>query len=279
MEKLVQGSMNTINNSFYREQISDDDSDFFAPTPSNEDQLTSLFSLQENKAVETERIQAEADSEHQAQNDETEASLAQSPLGKGSGNVVPEFHELAEQIGEFVHYWGFKRVHGKMWTHLFLARRPLDAGDLVSRMKISKALVSISLRELLEYEVIQELGKSPRGTHLYKTNPDILAVILSVLRQREKRMLSRIEAAHQALVRISPDDKHRTELSEDRLGQLEGLVGRANLALESFIHLKSVDFGDWREAFSLESVQPSMAAPVQPLESNDLSAIKPDHKA
>ncbi len=98
---------------------------------------------------------------------------------------LPELEDLADQIGEFIHYWGFKRIHGRIWTHIYLAAKPLDAADLVRQMKISKALVSISLRELIDFEVIEEVGKSSRGTHLYRANPDILKVILSVLRQRE----------------------------------------------------------------------------------------------
>lgn len=176
----------------------------------------------------------------------------QSPQARNSvrdATLSPEMQDLAEQIGEFIHYWGFKRVHGRIWTHLFLAHRPLDAADLVRQMKISKALISISLRELLEFDVVQEVGKSARGTHLYRTNPDILSVILSVLRQREKRMLARVNAAHEVLKRmiaIEPEMQGISSAAIDRLGQI---VDRANLQLDSLIALRSVDFGDWREAF------------------------------
>lgn len=162
---------------------------------------------------------------------------------------MPEMEDLAEQIGEFIHYWGFKRVHGRIWTHLYLAKRPLDAADLVRQMKISKALVSISLRELLEYEVIEEVGKSPKGTHLYRTNPDILKVILSVLRQREKRIIARIQAAQSSLERTSAADREAHGMSEESLKMLGELISKASIGLESFIAFKSVDFGEWRKAF------------------------------
>ncbi len=162
---------------------------------------------------------------------------------------MPELEDLAEQIGEFIHYWGFKRVHGRIWTHLYLAKRPLDAADLVRQMKISKALVSISLRELLDYEVIEEVGKSPKGTQLYRTNPDILKVILSVLRQREKRIIARIQAAQISLERTSPSDRELHGMSEESLKMLGELISRASIGLESFIAFKQVDFSEWRKAF------------------------------
>lgn len=186
-------------------------------------------------------------------------------------DTLPELHELAEQIGEFIHYWGFKRVHGRIWTHLFLAKKPLDAADLVRQMSISKALVSISLRELLDYEVIQEVGKSPRGTNLYRTNPDILSVILSVLRQREKRMLSRVQAAHESLGRVSDEDRERTGMNPKHLDQLGALISKGIVGLEGFIALKAVDFGDWRKDLvtvdldeEAELRKSSIVAPPQP---------------
>ena len=163
--------------------------------------------------------------------------------------MFPEMDDLGQQIGEFIHYWGFKRVHGRIWTHLFLAKQPLDAADLVRQMRISKALISISMRELLEYDVIQHAGRSARGTHLYRTNPDILSVILNVLRQREKRFLSRILSAQESLDRVSSEDKTTFSISDDRIRALGGLTSRAMQALEGLIALKSVDFGEWRTAF------------------------------
>ncbi len=165
--------------------------------------------------------------------------------------TLPEMQELSDQIGEFVYYWGFKRIHGKIWAHLYLAQKPLDAADLVRLMNISKALVSISLRELMEYEVIQQVGKSPRGTQLYRTNPDILQVIMSVLRQREKRMLARVQAAYDGLNKVSEAERERSGLSAANLAQLAELIQKAVVSLDAFISLKAVDFGDWQQAFTL----------------------------
>lgn len=167
---------------------------------------------------------------------------------------LPELQELSEQIGEFIHYWGFKRVHGRIWTQLFLSDKPLDSADLVRQMKISKALVSISVRELLEYEVITEAGKSDRGTNLYSVNPDILQVILNVLRGREKRLLSRIEGAHEALERVPYETKIANDISPDRLGKLKTLVGDASSALEGLIALRSVNFADFKDAFTMDQI-------------------------
>ena len=96
---------------------------------------------------------------------------------KFSIHYPSELDALAEQVGEFIQYWGFKKVHGRIWTHLWLSDHPLDAGDLGKRLQISKALVSMSIADLLEYDVIQEVGRGEQGTTLYRSNPDQTQVI------------------------------------------------------------------------------------------------------
>src|SRR4051812_25087650 len=110
-------------------------------------------------------------------------------------NVLPELEDLAEQIGEFIEYWGYKKVHGRIWTHLILSETPLDATALIRRLGISKALASMSLADLISPGVIYEAGRGKRGTILYAPNLNLTQVILNVLRQRERRMLARIAAS------------------------------------------------------------------------------------
>jgi DNA-binding transcriptional regulator GbsR (MarR family) len=141
---------------------------------------------------------------------------------KYSTQHPPELEELASQVGEFIQYWGFKQVHGRIWTHLFLSDHPLDAGDLGKRLKISKALVSMSIADLMEYDVIQEVGRGDQGTTLYRANPDQTKVIFNVLRRRERRLLSSVKAAWQQLVKspggggagVGVDAKELTRLGE-----------------------------------------------------------------
>src|ERR1700730_8342606 len=97
--------------------------------------------------------------------------------------LPPELEELAGEVGDFICYWGFKKIHGRLWTHIYLATLPVDAGQLMQRLKVSKALISLYLHDLLKYDVIIESGKSTRSTQTYVANPEVLDVILNVLRR------------------------------------------------------------------------------------------------
>jgi DNA-binding transcriptional regulator GbsR (MarR family) len=158
----------------------------------------------------------------------------------------PELQDLAEQVGEFIEYWGFKRVHGRLWTHLYLSAHPMDAAEFMQRLGISKALVSMTLSDLLEYEVILRADKSSRGTELFVANPDTTAVILNVLRGREKRMLGRIQAAYRSLKNLPSRDLKTLDIDEARAQSMGELIQGAEDAVEGIIALTGVDLASWR---------------------------------
>ena len=160
--------------------------------------------------------------------------------------IPPELEDVVNQIGEFIQYWGFKNVHGRIWVHLFLTSEPLTASDLIERLKISKALVSMSINDLIDYDVIQTVGKSSRGSTLYRANPDVISVIENVLRKRERRMLSRISAATRLLKKL-PDSMIKQNLLQiERIHSLSDMVETAEQSLDGILELGAVDFKTWQ---------------------------------
>jgi HTH-type transcriptional regulator, glycine betaine synthesis regulator len=140
---------------------------------------------------------------------------------------------VAERIGAFIEYWGFKKIHGRIWAHVFLADGPIGTDELIRRLRVSKALMSMSIADLMAYDVIREAGKGPRGVMRYSANPDVTEVIFNVLRARERRMLASITEAFGEL-RKQPD---ASGLDRSRLESLGELVELAEHALDSFTDL------------------------------------------
>jgi DNA-binding transcriptional regulator GbsR (MarR family) len=157
----------------------------------------------------------------------------------------PEVEELSEQIGEFIRYWGFKKIHGKIWLQIYLAEEPLDAAGLIARLGISKALVSMSINDLLGYRVILSRGKSVRGTQLYSANPDLMEAILGVLRARERKMLSRIQASYRQVQKAVSEVKKPLGVDAGKVEQLGELIDSAEDVLDAFLDFKQVDLSIW----------------------------------
>lgn len=142
---------------------------------------------------------------------------------------------LSTKVGDLIHNWGFKRIHGRIWTRLFLSSRPLDAADLIEQLDISKALVSISLRELLEVKAVEEVGRSGRGTNLFRANQNLNEIYLETLKKRERDMLSETTATLKALSALEASDLNTLEVSTAQIGKLEGYLQSALTALNSYV--------------------------------------------
>ena len=140
----------------------------------------------------------------------------------------PQISDLANQVGNFLQYWGFKRVHGRIWTVLYLSKNHLDAAALRNRLKISKALVSLSMRDLLRYGVVEEVGKSRRGTTLYRATNDVRHAVVKVLQEREYEMVAKIANAHKECERLEPSDFSRLDIDGDRLKSLSEMISLAS---------------------------------------------------
>lgn len=178
-----------------------------------------------------------------------------------SPKVPPELETAAEQVGDFIQYWGFKKVHGRIWAHLYLSDHPMDAAELMRRLQISKALVSISVADLMKYDVIREAGKSPQGTQLYQANPAIVSVIVNVLRQRERRMFAQIGASFALLGKLKPSERQASGIDEERLNSVCELVRIAETSLDSLIELDPFDLEQIKEAPGLAAEAAALSSP------------------
>ena len=143
--------------------------------------------------------------------------------------------ELSHKLGDLIHNWGFKRIHGRIWTRLFLSTRPLDAADLIQQLDISKALVSISLRELLDVKAVEDVGRSARGTNLFRANGNLQAIYLEVLKKRERMMLEQTSAALSMVAALEAVDLNESDISSTQISVLGSHLEKAMTVLNAYV--------------------------------------------
>jgi DNA-binding transcriptional regulator GbsR (MarR family) len=148
---------------------------------------------------------------------------------------LPEVEYLAELVGEFIQFWGFKKIHGKIWLHLYLNEQPMDAAALMAKLNVSKALISISLNGLLDFDVIIEEGLSEGGTRLYVANPNLNSVVNHVLRQREKIMMGKIQAAFSQLKKVSKEEISNNKIVASRIKDLDKFIKNGEKGLNTLM--------------------------------------------
>lgn len=109
-----------------------------------------------------------------------------------SKDAEKALRDLSLSIGDFIRYWGFRRIHGAIWAQLYLSPVPLSGTELARRLKLSKSLVSPALSELEGYRLIRRVDSGDEKTILFESEPEVNDVIKHVLKNRESKMLEKI---------------------------------------------------------------------------------------
>lgn len=170
---------------------------------------------------------------------------------KGSEKINTQVMDVTNSIGEFIEYWGFKKIHGKIWALIFLAKEPVNAKYLMDGLGVSKALVSISIKDLVEYDVIKVSPEKMSTIH-YVSNPNLSEVITNVILSREAKILLKIKNSCELLEQKTGLDNGSIKISEERVKKLKKMVSMANVALKTFTTIKQFSFKDLKKSLIID---------------------------
>ena len=139
----------------------------------------------------------------------------------------------ADLIGDFIRYWGFRKIHGEIWTIVYLSKKPVSGSELVEILDVSKALVSPALKELEEEGLIFQTESENSKTKRYRAVDDVFQSIKNVLNRREKPLIERIVDAQQKLgLEVSKvNSACHLFINHDRYENLKKMTDTAQLGL------------------------------------------------
>lgn len=43
---------------------------------------------------------------------------------------IEKLRSLSDSVGDFIRHWGFRRIHGQIWTQVFLSKDSLSGAEL-----------------------------------------------------------------------------------------------------------------------------------------------------
>lgn len=157
---------------------------------------------------------------------------------------------LAESVGEFIKYWGFKEIHGRVWVHIYLAPKPITAKELTDRLGVTKGLISIALSELLAYQVIEKVNIGNARSPGYQSNTDLVEVINNVLRNRELKLTRKIQ---QNIVELSEEVNGADPEMLTKLNKLREMTGFAVDTLTKLLENKTISVNRFKTIMRLIS--------------------------
>lgn len=166
-----------------------------------------------------------------------------------------QLNSLAQEIGCFIEYWGFKKIHGMIWTHLYLSPQPLSALDLISKLKVSKALISISIKDLIKYKLIIQTDESEnKKNKFYYTNPDVFGAIKNILETREMKIMEKIRVEFKILKEIKKNKPEASKeiINPEKLEKLEEMITGASAVLKGIATAGEIDPAMIQMMFAVE---------------------------
>lgn len=152
--------------------------------------------------------------------------------------------DVCERTGDFISWWGFRAIHGRVWTLLALLDRPLSQSDVAELLGVSRALISGAVQELEDWGLILRVGDDRRAPIV--ANLDVWPVITHVLRIREWMLLEGVRVALEAAIQEADMRAKRGEppsFSREKLAHLAELTELAQNVLKVILELRSVPRG------------------------------------
>lgn len=181
--------------------------------------------------------------------DDESGPTADAALEFGEGNIEAIQH-TCEAIGHVMESWGFKKIMGMTWAFLYLCPEPASAKDICSALKVSPALVSITLQELLRWDVVKKLSPMGKRRDYYVAEHDVWKMIRRVLKERESAQIEKVrEKLSLAIEALDTEKESRPDLKSKRTCQfqrlriedLEAITVTAQSLMDAFVCDGKVD--------------------------------------
>ncbi len=168
-------------------------------------------------------------------------------------STLSHVNRLAEKVGTFIEYWGFKRIHGMIWTHLYLSPRPVSAQELIARLKVSKALISLTMKDLMHYGLVLQTEESlNKKNKFYVANPDVFSAIRQVLVTREQELLKKTNEEFRLLKSLAESGADPSMLETERLETLGLMIHGAENTLQAMLALSQIEPEQLKNMFDVK---------------------------
>ena len=147
--------------------------------------------------------------------------------------------QVCDAVGSFIAWWGFKAIHGRIWTVLALSKSPLSQAQISRTLSVSRALTSGAVRELEGYGLVRTVGTGRLAP--YEAVIDVWPVISNIMRQREWMMMETARMSLEAALEeaeLGLETGAEGPWSTERIRLLLGLTEMAQALLKILIKLR-----------------------------------------
>lgn len=143
-------------------------------------------------------------------------------------DLPPLIQSFVLHFGEMGSRWGINRTVGQIYALLFVADRPLTADDLVDALGLSRGGVSMGLKELQSWNLVQ-LRHIPNDRRDHFTTPDdVWTIMRTLVEERKKREIDpTLTVLRELMLQVpaTPAERHAQTRMAAMHEQIELLTG------------------------------------------------------
>lgn len=157
-----------------------------------------------------------------------------------------EVHDtMLDGLSQLADYFGFSKVMGQLFGTLLLSPGALSLDDMMERLDISKASVSMNMRTLEHMGMVRQVwvrGGNGRRKY-YEVETDFWQIITNLLNGREMRDVERAitvidhssEQLTSGMENMTDEEKALAELYIERMAQLQALFQFAQVVMQTIL--------------------------------------------
>ncbi len=138
---------------------------------------------------------------------------------------MPSLEQVREKFilhwGEMGSLWGINRTMAQVHALLFISPEPLSANEIMDDLQISRGNVSMALRELIAWGIVNRVHIKGERREYYTTEKDVWTMFRVIARERKKREVDpTINVLRDSMAQLSAMPKTEGQYEREQIKSL-----------------------------------------------------------
>ena len=134
--------------------------------------------------------------------------------------------------------WGISRTMAEVHALLYITGQPMCTDEIMDRLCVSRGNVSMSVRSLLEWAVIEKVRLPGDRKEYFQAEQDVWSMLRSIARERIKRevdpLLDALDEIGELAPQIGTQTPEDVQALHDRLDEIRDGFGLINTLAHKF---------------------------------------------
>tara|TARA_R110002073_G_scaffold118918_1_gene258319 strand:+ start:166765 stop:167301 length:537 start_codon:yes stop_codon:yes gene_type:complete len=134
--------------------------------------------------------------------------------------------------------WGISRTMAETHALLYITGQPMCTDEIMDRLRVSRGNVSMSVRSLLEWAVIEKVRLPGDRKEYYQAEQDVWSMLRSIARERIKRevdpLLDALDEIGELAPQIGSQSPEDVQDLHNRLDEIRDGFGLINTLAHKF---------------------------------------------